>query len=200
MQDKHWAGPSFPGKYVGKTDHFISNKIYLLFCMLWYDLTGETGHHVQDVIIELFRKPKAMRKFMYLSCWSFIPPVFSGSMQCVGSCQMLNHCLDHQLKEEPGAVSDGLPGRVAGQGELESQLLVHKLPKARRSKCCKCTKVSSCAQSSIEWNVIDQPLPIYWNVYFCTFWQNQNLTNSHVLDIHSLCRSFWFTTSIGINS
>ena len=71
-------------------------------------------------------------------------------MQCVGSCKMLNHCLDHELEEEPGAVSDGLPGGVSGQSELESQLLVNKLSQARRSKCCKRTKVSPWAQFRIE--------------------------------------------------
>ena len=39
-------------------------------------------------------------------------------MQRVGSCEMLNHCLDHELKEEPGAVSDGLPGRVSMSKEI----------------------------------------------------------------------------------
>ena len=71
-------------------------------------------------------------------------------MQCVGSCKMLDHCLDHELEEEPGAVSDGLPGGVSGQCELESQLLVNKLSQARCSKCRKCTKVSPCAQFRIE--------------------------------------------------
>ena len=77
-------------------------------------------------------------------------PVFSRSMQCVGSCKMLHHCLDHELEEEPGAVGDGIPGRVSGQCELESQLLVDKLSKARCAKCCKRTKVSSCAKLGIE--------------------------------------------------
>ena len=30
-------------------------------------------------------------------------------MQSIGSCQVLDHGLDHQLEEEPGAVGDVLP-------------------------------------------------------------------------------------------
>ena len=32
-------------------------SLHLLFCVLGEDFTGEAGHHVQDVIIELFREP-----------------------------------------------------------------------------------------------------------------------------------------------
>ena len=31
--------------------------LHLLFCVLGEDFTGEAGHHVQDVIIELFGEP-----------------------------------------------------------------------------------------------------------------------------------------------
>ena len=32
-------------------------SLHLLFCVLGENFTGEAGHHVQDVIIELFREP-----------------------------------------------------------------------------------------------------------------------------------------------
>ena len=34
--------------------------VHLLFCVLGENFTGEAGHHVQDVIIELFREPEAI--------------------------------------------------------------------------------------------------------------------------------------------
>ena len=34
--------------------------VHLLFCVLGENFTGEAGHHVQDVIIELFREPGAI--------------------------------------------------------------------------------------------------------------------------------------------
>ena len=36
--------------------------VHLLFCVLGEDFTGEAGHHVQDVIIELFREPGPIRE------------------------------------------------------------------------------------------------------------------------------------------
>ena len=101
--------------------------------------------------------------------WSYFPPVLSRSVQCVGSCKMFNHCFDHQLKEEPGAVGDGVPDDVAGEGELEGELLVHKLAKARCSKGCKGPKVSSCLKFWIEWS-----FPV-WYLY-CTFGYNAPLS------------------------
>ena len=36
-------------------------SLHLLFCVLGEDFTGEAGHHVQDVIIELFREPGSIK-------------------------------------------------------------------------------------------------------------------------------------------
>ena len=35
-------------------------SLHLLLCVLGEDFTGEAGHHVQDVIIELFREPESI--------------------------------------------------------------------------------------------------------------------------------------------
>ena len=90
------------------------------------DVDSRRVYQVDNVLVELLGKP-----------------LLALNPQPVGGGQVLDHGLDHQLEEEPGAVGDVLPRVVPRQGELQGQLLVDQLPKTCASKCCECSKISA---------------------------------------------------------